>query len=199
MKMIALVYFLYGAICCTLSLVYVAGIGFRPSAGILIGSSVALVVAGVRRYYKDDGSGELKREGLTLIAALSPGLLNITMMYKDSKRKSDLLCGALLLSLFILSLGYLIVLAAFRDPISNWPDSLKFLLLIMSVMTILGTYDVSVTLVNGYCDSLGLPYGRGRFEIHHEHVKKRCNIIGMSLCGTECRCYRRLFDDPVIY
>ncbi len=141
-----------------------------PSRFLFILLGTALIITGVRSKDKDDNPAE-SRDYFTLVSALAPGLIHLTTIYKKTQAPKDLMTGmALAMGFFgsLIFIGFIIVASVTELPHIGNPLPIIALCFVL----IFGCCDVSITLVNGYCDREDMPYTDGRFENHHENPGK---------------------------
>lgn len=168
MNRAASAYICYGLIIIAIGVAYACCI-VGPSRLLFVVFGAALVICGVRSRNRDDGSAE-DRDYLTLASALSPGIIHLTTIHKETRAPKDLMIGTILAIGFFGSLafaGFTIVTSAAEIPLIGNP----FLAFASCIVLVFGCCDVSITLVNGYCDSKDMPYTDGRFENYHEDPK----------------------------
>lgn len=169
MNRVTLAYICFGLVIILIGVVYACFI-VGPSRFLFILFGTILVVSGVRSKDNNDDSAE-SRDYLTLVSALAPGMIHLTTIYKKTRAPKDLMAGMILAVGFFGSLifaGYAIITSMAEIPYIGNP----FPIFASCIVLIFGCCDVSITLVNGYCDNEGMPYTDGRFENHHDEPKK---------------------------
>lgn len=168
MNRAASAYICYGLIIVAIGAVYAYRIA-GPSRLLFIVFGAALIISGIGSRNRDDDSAG-NRDYLTLVSALSPGIVHLTTIYRETCAPKDLMTGAVLAMGFFGGFafaGSAIVTSMAEIPLIGNP----FPAFVSCVVLMFGCCDASITLVNGYCDSKGMPYTDGRFENHHEDPK----------------------------
>lgn len=168
MNRVASAYICYGLIIIAIGAVYAYFI-VGPSRFLFIVFGTALIITGVRSKDSDkDSAGD--RDYLTLVSALSPGIVHLTTIYRETRAPKDLVTG------IILTMGFFGSFAFAASAIVTFMAGIPIIgnplpAFASCVVLIFGCCDVSITLVNGYCDREGMPYTDGRFENQHEDPK----------------------------
>lgn len=184
MKKTAWIYIIYGFACSVIAIIYAHLIGPMPSVGLVTVLALFLLGSGIKHLIKDENEENLTREAITTMAALSPGLVNITKIYRKDGESIQLAIGIIMLSAFLVSIGFFGSLLM-TDIAKSIEPGFGLLLIALGILTILFDYDISLTFANRYCDGLDLPYGGGKFEIEcndtqHDAVKSFVFYIAIS-------------------
>ncbi len=171
MNKVASAYLVYGFL---ISLIGVATaiLISGPSRALILALGLVLIYRGIRASKQETS----ERTYLTLFAALSPGVIHLTTIRKESGNPKDVLIGILLMMGFFggISMVALTVVPGIYgiDLIPN-----PFPVMASSIVIIVGCYEISVISVNQYCDMKGYPCSEEMFEYSYENPSRLIKIV----------------------
>lgn len=171
MNKVASTYLIYGIIVLLVGTLY-AILVTGPSKTLILALGLILIYRGIRARNQEPS----ERTYLTLIAALSPGVVHLTRIHKQNGGAKNILVGILLAIGFFggIALVGLAVIPAFygRELIGH-----PFSVLASSVIIIAGCYEISVISVNQYCDERGYPCSEEMFEWQYKNPSRLIMIV----------------------
>lgn len=171
MNKVASTYLMYGLLISLMGIVYAIWIS-GPSRALILALGLILIYRGVRARKQETS----ERTYLTLIAALSPGVIHLTTIHKESGNPKEILIGILLAMGFfggISMFALLVVLAVCGIELIPHPCPV----MVFSTVIIVGCYEMSVISVNQYCDMKGYPCSEEMFEYTYKNPSRLIRIV----------------------
>ncbi len=174
MNKVASAYLIYGIPISAIGAVYALSIN-GPSKALILALGLMLIYRGIRARNREVS----EREYLTLIAALSPGIIHINTIYGERKNDKDLWMGIILAIGFfgsILFAGYSFMINLGDMPIIGCSGPY-----FMGCVTIIvGCYGISTISVNQYCDEKGYPCTEEMFGHQWDNPSRLIKIVTVA-------------------
>lgn len=171
MNKVASAYIAYGLLVSLVGIVNAVLIS-GPSRALILALGLVLIYRGFRAR-KQEAS---ERTYLTLIAALSPGVIHLTTIREESGSPKEILIGILLAMGFfggILMVALTVVSGVYGIELIPYP----FPVMVFSIVIVVGCYEMSVISVNRYCDTKGYPCSEEMFEYTYKNPSRLVRIV----------------------
>ncbi len=174
MNKVASAYLIYGIPISAIGAVYALSIN-GPSKALILALGLMLIYRGIGARKREVS----EREYLTMIAALSPGIVHMKTIYGENKSAKDLRMGIILAIGYFGSLlfaGYSFIINLGDMPVIGCSGPY----FMGSVAIIVGCYGISTISVNQYCDEKGYPCTEGMFGHQWDNPSRMIKIVAVT-------------------
>ena len=174
MNKVTSAYLIYGVLISVIGVIVAISIN-GPSKALILALGFVLIYRGIRARNREVS----EREYLTMIAALSPGIVHMKNIYGESRSAKDLRMGIVLAIGFFGSIlfdGYAFTIKLGDMPIigCSGPYFMGCLVLIG------GCYEISTISVNQYCDEKGYPCTDEMFGCQWDNPSRLIRIVAVA-------------------